>query len=100
MTDTENNLKIALAGVLSAGLMYFAMRKTTPQKVHVLVVAGKFKSKDDRDKWVKCWSPLAKRVRENEPNCLSYELSYVNGDDTKIMIFERYVNKSDLDGIH
>ena len=67
---------------------------------HVLIVELEFKDKGEREKWVAAWQPLAERVFSNEPNCLSYKLSVCSDNDAKVLIYERYISKADLDGLH
>ena len=37
---------------------------------------------------------------DTEPNCLSYELAFDDKDNTKVLIYERYVAADDLDVAH
>ena len=48
------------------------------------------------------WGVLAKHCGSSaEPNCLSYELCVKEGtNDTELLIYERYVGRSDLEGTH
>ena len=94
------------AAVLGGALGYFVSQHARPrprashQAVHVLLCEFGFANKADRDSFTNSWAPLAARVLRDEPNCLSYEMCNDNSDETKVIIYERYVSKRDLDGAH
>jgi quinol monooxygenase YgiN len=47
------------------------------------------------------WAVLAANCRSSaEPNCLSYELLVSESDPNEILIYERYIARSDLDVTH
>ena len=46
------------------------------------------------------WAGLAADVKAREPNCLSYELIESTQDPLKVVIYERYASRSDLDVAH
>lgn len=105
MTDLVVDARVLGAAVLGGALGYFisqraARPRVSHQAVHVLLCEFGFASKADRDSFSASWAPLARRVHRDEPNCLSYEMCNDNSDDTKVIIYERYVSKSDLDGAH
>ena len=75
-------------------------KRSSHSSVHVLVVNLTFADATKRQAWATWWTPLAERVYANEPNCLAYEMSFATQSDTEAIIIERYVSKSDLDGIH
>ena len=98
-----------LGGVVVGAAAVFGLMHVLPapsfcqpkrEKAHVLIVEKTFISVADREKWTASWAPLADRVLANEPNCLSYKLSVCCDDPCKAVIYERYVARSDLDGIH
>mmetsp|Transcript_40536 Transcript_40536/g.49164 ORF Transcript_40536/g.49164 Transcript_40536/m.49164 type:complete len:162 (+) Transcript_40536:161-646(+) len=102
-------LQTAGAAAVASGIallsIYHYLRKaptpvTVHKGVHVLLVELSFESQQQRDKWAAAWSALATRVYCNEPNCLSYELCVHCDDPTKVIIYERYVSREDLDGPH
>eukprot|EP00913_Durusdinium_trenchii_P008013 g7516.t1 len=81
-------------------LMRKLRMKETPPSVHVLLVNAKFESVDHKKKFKQIWSNIANKVKEVEPNCLSYEFCDAVEDPTKAIIYERYVTRVDLDGPH
>lgn len=74
------------------------VRKRHP--VHVLLVELTFSSCRDRETWTEDWSRLARRVRSNEPRCLTYDMSVDVSNPRRCIIYERYVSKDDLEGPH
>ena len=110
MSDSnKNNTVLALlaggvVGAAAAALLLNRAAKSRPKashpKIHVLLVNISFKSTEERSQWANWWRPLAAQVYANEPNCLSYEMSFAVDDPCAAIIYERYVSKADLDGPH
>ena len=88
------------AGTVLSGLLAGRRPRASHPRVHVLLCTFTFASKADRDSFTASWSALAARVYRDEPNCLSYEMCNVIDDDTKVIIYERYKSRADLDGAH
>jgi quinol monooxygenase YgiN len=97
-TTTTSTFSSA-SGPASAASLPSRPRASHP-RVHVLLVRFTFGSAEDRQRFTDWWRGLADRVYANEPRCLSYELSFDITDDTKAIIYERYVAQADLDGLH
>ena len=71
------------------------------KRVYVLLVTMKLNpAMGGLETFKKAWKPLADDVRSKEPNCLSYELCENEEDPNSIIIYERYIAKSDLTGKH
>ena len=71
------------------------------RSAYVLIVQLAFESVDDKSKFIALWSELADYCRESEPNTLSYELAESDESNGKsVLIYERYVCKSDLRSVH
>ncbi|GBF91913.1 hypothetical protein Rsub_04637 [Raphidocelis subcapitata] len=70
------------------------------QKVFVLSVTLAFPSEAELEAFLTVWRPLAEYVKRNEPRTLSFELCHADNDPLKIMVYERYVSKSDYTEVH
>ena len=98
-----DNLKlcgVATAGVVLGYLIAQRRPRASHPNAHVLLVELGFDSEESRNSFTASWSPLASRVYKDEPNCLSYEMCNAVEDNTKVIIYERYATKADLDGAH
>lgn len=60
----------------------------------LLLINVDFESIEDRDAFIKYFTPVAVHCAKHEPRTLGYELSIDDKDPTKIFIFERCVPKS------
>eukprot|EP01026_Neomeris_dumetosa_P007245 TRINITY_DN12246_c0_g1_i18.p2 TRINITY_DN12246_c0_g1~~TRINITY_DN12246_c0_g1_i18.p2 ORF type:complete len:171 (+),score=5.61 TRINITY_DN12246_c0_g1_i18:72-584(+) len=65
-----------------------------------LVIWINFDTIKDRDVFLEWWQPLAQYVAENEPGLLSYEIAISDLEPLQILVFERYVNRAYLEGVH
>ena len=65
-----------------------------------LVIWRKFKSLDDRDRFLGVWKDLAKHVKAKEAGALAYEISIADNDPMKILVFERYTSKDYYRSVH
>ena len=94
----------AAAALTAAAAWYFSLHPKKPssqKKVFVLAVRLTLNpEKGGLQAFLAAWQPLAKFCLENEPNTLSYELAYGEEDPNEIIIYERYVTKSDLVDVH
>ena len=60
----------------------------------------KFKSLDDRDRFLGLWGELAKHVKAKEAGALAYEISIADNDPTKMFLLERYISKDYYASVH
>ena len=78
-----------------------ATAEAPPRSVFVLLVQMKLNAAMGGAAALKAaWAALAEDVRKSEPNCLSYELCEDVDDPNSIIIYERYLHRSDLEGAH
>lgn len=54
-----------------------------------MMIELEFKTREELDKWLEIWAPLAKFVAENEPNTLAYEAAVADNGPLKILVIER-----------
>ena len=108
---SRSSTQVFAAGVLfGAGLLLglVHIKLLTPswclpnkKRVYVLMVSMKLNpAMGGLETFKKAWKPLADDVRSKEPNCLSYELCENEEDPNSIIIYERYIAKTDLTGKH
>ncbi len=64
--------------------------------VFVLAINLTFETPADAQTFIDAWAPLAKYCKEHEPNTLTYEASIDDASGTEVLIYERYVAKTDL----
>ena len=55
----------------------------------LLLIQHEYKSIRDRDAFIELFKPLAKYVKQHEPETLAYELSVSDKDPHKLLVFER-----------
>jgi len=99
-------LGTALGAAIMLGLVH--VKSLTPswclpskKRVYVLLVQMKLNpAMGGLETFKKAWKPLADDVRSKESNCLSYELCENEEDPNSIIIYERYIAKSDLTEKH
>eukprot|EP00197_Chlamydomonas_leiostraca_P014466 CAMPEP_0202861862 /NCGR_PEP_ID=MMETSP1391-20130828/3110_1 /ASSEMBLY_ACC=CAM_ASM_000867 /TAXON_ID=1034604 /ORGANISM="Chlamydomonas leiostraca, Strain SAG 11-49" /LENGTH=146 /DNA_ID=CAMNT_0049541303 /DNA_START=74 /DNA_END=515 /DNA_ORIENTATION=- len=73
--------------------------ETAKAPVYVVLVTGKVKP-GQMGKFKEVFKPLADHVTEHEDGCLSYQLSVSETSPDELCIFERYVSKEYLEGVH
>uniref|UniRef100_A0A061S0G9 Dimeric alpha-beta barrel n=1 Tax=Tetraselmis sp. GSL018 TaxID=582737 RepID=A0A061S0G9_9CHLO len=92
-----------LALAFSAGVGYFlgrVSRRRKSKNAWQLLVWKIFKTKQDRDRFLALFEPLARYVREHETGTLAYEVSISDIEPRKILIFERYISKEYFKEVH
>ncbi len=63
------------------------------EQAFLLLIQQEYKSIRDRDVFIEMFKPLAKYVKQHEPETLAYELSVSDKDPHKLLIFERYAER-------
>jgi quinol monooxygenase YgiN len=58
-----------------------------------LLVKLEFKEESFKDQFLKDMAPLAKYVKEEEPDTLAYEILFNDKDPLKVLVLERYKDK-------
>ena len=58
-----------------------------------LLVKLEFKEESFKDQFLKDMAPLAKYVKEEEPDTLAYEVLFNDKDPLKVLVLERYKDK-------
>jgi len=92
---------VALLGLVHIKSLTPSWCLSIKKRVYVLLVTMKLNpAMGGLETFKKAWKPLADDVRSKEPNCLSYELCENEEDPNSIIIYERYIAKSDLTGKH
>ncbi|CAL5219908.1 g1837 [Coccomyxa viridis] len=76
------------------------MAEKKNKRAFLLLIQQEYKSIRDRDVFIEMFKPLAKYVKQHEPETLAYELSVSDKDPHKLLIFERYSSKEALTEIH
>ena len=87
----------AVAGLV--GLVRFVRAKSLPSQnqepVFSLLVTLQFTSHVYKDQFLQGIAPVAKYVRDHEPDTLAYEVLLSDKDPLQVLILERYKNKRD-----
>jgi quinol monooxygenase YgiN len=95
-----NILRSSGLGFHSRGEQREAEIRTKAKKPFTLVVRFQLKDQQAVDKFNELFAPMAKYVLESEPNTLTYEAFYSLSHAHEVIIFERYVDESDLTVTH
>lgn len=66
---------------------------TTTPPVFTLLVTAQFDSIERKELFLEIFKPVAKHVKSNEPDTLSYEVLLSDKDSRQVLILERYKDK-------